>query len=385
MVAGSSLATSARVSSATVVSRYRMGTTWPCLPTTSSSLASPATGSTSSAQNHALPTGELQGFTRDGQPLLPSFLKVVGSFELGTASLLQSPRTLYITLHLAMLNVSTVSQLIELALREYFPHGGLDCLVLPFDVGADTALERWPAQVAQHLESLTPSYERTVVLVVNHTDADTGDFFLGTDENGIKQAAEVDQFAKYVLGPFANYLKGSTVYFVSCGSVVNKPKSFQKLCVAVQSFDVCHALAFDAPHLQALTTAELLMRLTRGIVVHGYDFVKCLEENLQEVSELGRHSAVLHFHQGTVTRYTWAHKNIQPWGQRNPVQCPQCGVFQKWEGVCLSGRDYSFECNNELCGNEDVERYGFVVKRPECTILHNKRQTPWAWLKVVVV
>lgn len=153
-------------------------------------------------------------------------------------------------------------------------------------------------------------------------------------------------------------------------------------------FNILHSLAFDAPHLQALTTAELLMRLTRGTVIHGYQFIKCLEESLQEVGELGRHSSILHFHQGTTTRYTWAHKNIQPWGKRNPVQCPVCGIFQKWEGVYMSNGDYLFKCKNLVCGDQggEVARYCFLVKRPPSTtiILHNKRQTPWAWLKVVV-
>ncbi|KAG9310731.1 hypothetical protein JVU11DRAFT_9335 [Chiua virens] len=331
------------------------------------------------------------GFTRNGQPVLPSFLRVTGSFELGSSSLVQSPRTLYISIHLASLSITGLSQLIEISLRQYFPRAGLDCLTLPFDVGADAAMDLWPINVACHLRPLASSYDKVVFLVTNHTDADTGDLFLGRDENGVEQAAEVDQFLNSVLGPFAPYLGGSTLYFVSCGSMVNNKDSSLKLRTAIQSFNIQHVLAFDAAHLQAVTVSELLIRLTLGTVIMGHEFVKCLESNLQEMGDLGRHSSILHFHQDQVIRYTWAHKNIQPWGERTPVQCPQCGILQKWEPVYLPNSNYSFECKNEACGecggqggDKKVERYAFLVKRPQCEVLHNKRKTPWAWLKAVI-
>ena len=143
---------------------------------------------------------------------------------------------------------------------------------------------------------------------------------------------------------------------------------------------------FDALGLQATSTAELLARLTKCTVIHSLDFSKVLEDILSDMSELGRHCSIIHFINGKVIRYVWAHKTIWPWGKHISIQCIQCGVLQEWARVCIEDGSYSYECAYEQCGYKGEERameaHSFSVACPDCEVLHSKHQTPMAWLKL---
>jgi hypothetical protein len=132
--------------------------------------------------------------------------------------------------------------------------------------------------------------------------------------------------------------------------------------------------------------AELLAQLTKHTVIHGLDFTKVLEDILPDMSKLGRHSSIIHFVDGRVIQYVWAHKTVQPWGRRILIQCIQCGILQEWASVHIEDDSYSYECAYGQCGYKGEERameaHSFSVARPDCEILHSKRQMPTAWLKL---
>jgi hypothetical protein len=88
--------------------------------------------------------------------------------------------------------------LVELALQDYYPQGGLDTLTIPFNLGTDKAIDEWPLRVDQLLKRYVwpGGHEYVIVIVTDHTDRDTGDLFLGTDEAGQTHAAEVDQVSR---------------------------------------------------------------------------------------------------------------------------------------------------------------------------------------------
>lgn len=85
------------------------------------------------------------------------------------------------------------TSLIEHALWEYFPQGGLDCLTVPLDLGTGKAIAKWPPDVARILKPVALTHDHVVVVITNHTDRETGDLFLGTDDAGQTHTAEVDQ------------------------------------------------------------------------------------------------------------------------------------------------------------------------------------------------
>jgi hypothetical protein len=144
---------------------------------------------------------------------------------------------------------------------------------------------------------------------------------------------------------------------------------------------------FDARQLQATSTAELLAQLTKSTVLHGINFTKALEYILPDMSELCRHSSIIHFISDKVFRYLWAHKTYQPWGQYISMQCDQCGVLQQWTGMCLENGSYLFVCAYANCGykgkDKANEAFSFMVPRRNCEILQSKHQTLTAWLKEV--
>ena len=111
-----------------------------------------------------------------------------------------------------------------------------------------------------------------------------------------------------------------------------------------------NALAFNAEDLSTVNTALLLANLTKSLVVEGFEFTTALEHGLKENSMLRKHSGVIHLAPNNITRYVWAHKEYQPWGEKIPAQCPQCGLLNPWEIASLGKGDYGIECKNKDCG-----------------------------------
>ena len=145
-----------------------------------------------------------------------------------------------------------------------------------------------------------------------------------------------------------------------------------------------HALAFDAPYLSPVKTADLLMNVTKSAVLHHFGFVDALEHALKSADALGKHSAVIHF-AAEVTKYVWSHKEYQPWGTVLPLQCPQCGILNCWTSVYMPGGlgGYRFECKGKQCGwvegKQAVDSYRIEVPRPPNAVLLNN-----GWLRFVL-
>jgi hypothetical protein len=127
-----------------------------------------------------------------GMPVLDSFLKVRGSFQLAASAAVSSPKTLLLHLRLESIAQSFHFVVIEQCLREYC-HDKLTALSIPFDLGTATARSDWPAVVEAACSSnnITHDYEHVVVVVTNHSDDDSGDLFLGNDRKGKPIAASV--------------------------------------------------------------------------------------------------------------------------------------------------------------------------------------------------
>lgn len=148
-----------------------------------------------------------------------------------------------------------------------------------------------------------------------------------------------------------------------------------------------NALAFDAEHLSTVNTAFLLANLTKSLVVEGFEFTTALEHGLKENSMLRKHSGIIHVARGQVTRYVWAHKEYQPWGEKISAQCPQCGSLGPWLLASQGQGNYGFECKNTNCGaargRNPGRRYTFQICRPEGGELLNS-SGHGSWMKVSV-
>jgi hypothetical protein len=154
---------------------------------------------------------------------------------------------------------------------------------------------------------------------------------------------------------------------------------------------VSDALAFDAKHLSAVNTVDLLAKLTKSIVIHGFKFTEALKHSLRHCSTLGRHTGIVHLAHDHAAKYSWAHRDYQPWGQVLPLQCVQCGVLDPWVSTYIKHLDgYRLECRNPDCGKVPgevfKEPYAFQVARPANSVLLSvgKQQggTASGWMKV---
>jgi hypothetical protein len=151
---------------------------------------------------------------------------------------------------------------------------------------------------------------------------------------------------------------------------------------------VGNAIAFDANRLSTLNASDFLMKVTKSVVIHGFNFAQALEHALKECAVLGKHTNILHITPSRITRYVWGHKAYQPWGTRLSTQCSQCGTLDPWNIVAIKENHregYSIQCKNTECGKVQGRRsspaYSFKVMRPENTDLI--RVGPGcAWLKM---
>ena len=158
------------------------------------------------------------------------------------------------------------------------------------------------------------------------------------------------------------------------------------------SLKVGNALAFDAHHLSAVTTTDVLMKVTHSVIIHGFEFADALDFCIKECTTLGRHTAVLHF-ADKITKYSWAHHDYQPWGHALPLQCPQCGILKPWVQVYVPQVPaYRMECRNESCGIRDGKRKGekfsLQISRPSNSVMLSVGKqhggSASGWLKVVI-
>jgi len=137
-----------------------------------------------------------------------------------------------------------------------------------------------------------------------------------------------------------------------------------------------------------VNTVDLLTKVTKSVVIHGFDFTEALEHTLKQCSMLGKHSGIIHFTPHCITRYIWAHKDYQPWGQRLPLQCSQCGILNPWTIAYLKEQQcYGVECKNLSCGviggRTLYECHSFTVAHPDGSTLLSVGKD-YGWLKATV-
>lgn len=106
----------------------------------------------------------------------------------------------------------------------------------------------------------------------------------------------------------------------------------------------------------------------------------------------GIHTSIIHF-ADRIIKYSWAHRNYQPWSQTLLLQCPQCGILDPWASVFVKQiHGYRLECKNQDCGKADgktlKEPYSFQVMHPlDSVILSAGRKhggCASGWLKLII-
>jgi hypothetical protein len=377
-----------------------------------------------------------QGFLSDEEPVLPSFLKVTGRFELSTRSHITSASILLLHFRNSSIISSTPMTMVRDLLTPYFPHGGFRFEEVEFDLGTDEGIHAFTTAAQSLASELSAGhFQRVLVGVTNHTDEESGDLFLGFDTSaGHNVSASVDEVRTF----FSVYL-GSTPfsYCISCGRhsgpsfverfsicshvapstarqrahlhcsshslgelviATNECYYILKIILYLRRFRFSHAIAFDTLHLQPNVASHFLLTLTEAIQIEGFPVAEAVLHALGWSGRLGMHSNVIYIalaeQQSSVavqvTKFVWSHHDLHPWGADLPLQCPQCGTPQSWVHVVI-GTSYKFECRYRRCGREKRQRqadgpYSTTVHRPAGSeLLPNGRRAGSGWLKIAGV
>jgi hypothetical protein len=115
-------------------------------------------------------------------PVLNSFLKVAGTFELTSGATIQSPPTVLI--HIKLHSIPYVSHytMTREALGEFYYNANrLRTIEMPFNVPTDRAAVKWNNDVAKQIGHLS-GYTHIVIFVTTHSVPDNGDLWLGETE-----------------------------------------------------------------------------------------------------------------------------------------------------------------------------------------------------------
>ena len=101
--------------------------------------------------------------------------------------------------HLMPVPATFHASVVPQSLAEFFPHGGLQVIDVPFALGTDDGVAEYAHRAASSVETLTDDYVHVIVILTDHTSDDTGDLFLGLDETGCMAAGIVDEVSPIFL------------------------------------------------------------------------------------------------------------------------------------------------------------------------------------------
>ncbi|KAG1852691.1 hypothetical protein F4604DRAFT_1933565 [Suillus subluteus] len=329
------------------------------------------------------------GFYRKGKPLLPSFLPIRATLEVSLQSQLPAAPTLMV--HLVLIDHNVTGSCFELTsefLRSYFPSGGLEFHSVSFNISTESKINQYQLEASAIVKSLMSSnWARIVVAITNHTDNEHGDPFVGY--KGKKKSyvsAHVHSVFDVLLSPWHPLIHGapeSYLWLFSCGALINNLTSFACLQQVVIDHRMMATIGFNAVRFQPSFATHLLLAFAELVIIEHLPIDTAFPDMLGQSYKLGRHSDVFLLmpnNSGSlaVTKFSWTHSELRPWGQYLPVQCPQCGWTNTWHSVNMH-KDYIFECKNDHC------RKWYVFSQPAHSRILLPGKRPGAcWISVVV-
>ncbi|KAG2088383.1 uncharacterized protein F5147DRAFT_781021 [Suillus discolor] len=343
------------------------------------------------------------GFFKDGSPVLPSFLPIVGPLQLSKRSQISARPVLVI--HFKLVGFEATASPIDavnLYLSSFFVNGGLRFIEVTFDLGTDAKIMAYSQQYEKLANDVMDDcdYQTVCIAITDHTDDTAGDPFLGYSHGSSYVAATVPDFMNSLLGPWGQVIQraeSTTLFFLGCGAIVTQPEGFRGLRSSVVDHTFSHAVAFTAKHFHPCLASHFLISFAQAVIVEGFALREAFP-NMLDQSGLGMHTDVLLMTatpEDTVplriTRYKWAHTSIRPWGNVLPLQCPQCGTPVVWERIQadFSQKYMVFRCPFVGCGRTNtgrgrLSRKKYTCKAPEGSRLLPGRKRNASWLEIDV-
>ncbi|KAG1899085.1 uncharacterized protein F5891DRAFT_1190278 [Suillus fuscotomentosus] len=324
------------------------------------------------------------GFLKNGKPVLPSFLPIVGQLQLSKRSQISARPVLVI--HFKIVGFEATASPIDTVnsyLSSFFLNGGLQFIEVIFDLGTNAKIMAYSKQHEKLANDVMDdcNYQTVCIAITDHTDNTTGDPFLGYSHESSYVAATVPDFMNSLLGPW--------------GQVIQQ--GFRGLRSSVVDHAFSDAVAFTAKDFHPCLASHFLVSFAQAVIVEGFALREAFP-NILEQSGLGMHTDVLLMTatpEDTVplriTRYKWAHVSIRPWGNVLPLQCPQCGTPVVWERIQanFSQKYMVFRCPFVGCGRTNtgrgrLPRKKYTCKAPEGSTLLPGRKRNASWLEIPV-
>jgi hypothetical protein len=109
-----------------------------------------------------------------------------------------------------------------------------------------------------------------------------------------------------------------------------------------------HLFAFTVDGLIPSLLSSFMVDMAHRVVIENHDANLFMRGLLQSAPIAARHTSIIHL---TVTDeavqgriYAWAKRQIRPWGQHLPAQCPACFSFRSWQMKDTRTGPANFEC-----------------------------------------
>ncbi|KAG2129402.1 uncharacterized protein EDB93DRAFT_1108692 [Suillus bovinus] len=275
------------------------------------------------------------GFFKDGNPVLPSFIPIVGQLQLSRRSQISAKPVLVI--HFKLVGFEATASPIDMVnsyLSSFFPNGGLRFIEVIFDLGTDAKIIAYSQQYEKLAKEVMDdcNYQTMCIAITDHTDDNTGDPFLGYSRGSSYVSATVPDFMNSLLGPWGQLMQraeSTTLFFLGCGAIITQPEGFRGLRSSVVDHAFSHAVAFTAKHFHPCLASHFMVSFVQAVIVEGFALREAFP-NILDQSGLGMHTDVLLMTatpEDTVplriTRYKWAHASIRPWGNAAAVPVPR--------------------------------------------------------------
>lgn len=124
-------------------------------------------------------------------------------------------------------------------------------------------------------------------------------------------------------------------------------------------------MTFTGLDFQPCHASRFLLGVGQNFLLDNLKMSTCFERLLPSETSFCRQSDVIHISNFKEVvsgyRYSWTHEDIQPWGQKVPIQCQGCGTIRNWLGTKLQGK-YIFVCRTQSCETK-IEFPSPVVKK----------------------
>ncbi|KAG1775757.1 hypothetical protein EV702DRAFT_1046653 [Suillus placidus] len=250
-------------------------------------------------------------FLRAGEPILSSFLPIGGRLEVSTCSQMSAIPTLIV--HFQLIGLEDTASLVDAArsyLASYFPDGRLRLSNVVFDLGTDDKTKNYSQECAKLVNDIMKDcgYQKLCIVITNHTNNDNGNPYFGYGE-GDSQAYITDtvpEFMNALLRPWRKVIKrakDTTLFFLGCGALVNKPEAFRGLRFRI--------------YRQAFSPILYLPSFAQLVIVEGFTLSEAFPDILNQ-SGLGMHTDVIRMTLRSkdndpaaplleCIRYSWAH------------------------------------------------------------------------------